>query len=69
MNEREENLSEELLEPESGKEDVLTGTTIEGVAATIDDLHLTETKRVYNAINRSLDRGVSIDVETIEPGD
>ena len=72
MNERKDNLNEEMLEPNGQVEldkDVLTGTTIEGVTATIEDLHLTDTKRVYNAISKSLDKGVSIDVETIEPGD
>ena len=72
MNERENNLNEDIVEPSAQGEldkDVLTGTTLEGVAAAIEDLHLTDTKRVYNTINKSLDKGVSIDVETMEPGD
>jgi hypothetical protein len=69
MDERKDNLSEEILESASVNEDVLTGTKIDGVVATIEDLHLTSTKSVYNAMSRALDKGTPIDVAPIEPGE
>lgn len=68
MNERENNLNDNeklttSAADEITTEDVLTGTNLEGVAATIEDLTLTDTKKFYNAMSKALDTGIPVDVE------
>lgn len=55
MDKREENLNEDVQVAETA--DILTGTGLDGIAATIEDLTLRDTKSVYNALNRALDKG------------
>lgn len=65
MNEREnlnENEPNETSTDEITTEDVLTGTNLEGVAATIENLSLTDTKKFYNAMSKALDTGIPVDV-------
>lgn len=66
MNEREninENNQIETSPDENTTADVLTGTKLEGVAATIENLSLTDTKKFYNAMSKALDTGFPVDVE------
>ena len=66
MNERENLNGNEQTESSTDKRataDVLTDTNLDGVAATIDDLSLTNTKKFYNAMTKALDTGIPVNVE------
>lgn len=65
MNERENLNGNEPIETSTDEittEDVLTGTNLEDVAATIENLSLTDTKKFYNAMSKALDTGIPVDV-------
>ncbi|MBR3888320.1 MAG: hypothetical protein IKJ32_04400 [Clostridia bacterium] len=65
MNERENLNGNEPIETSTDEittEDVLTGTNLEDVAATIENLSLTDTKKFYNAMSKALDTGIPVDI-------